>query len=124
MQPCLICHHLIAPQPWQGSFGSLYYALGLNVECVNATFALDEEDGVEAPEFPIPAEGSTFYIDYATGIRIWRMWCMRACINSSQVTTTTTEPSSHLSKPLYAACKSPVELEAAIHLFSATEPTF
>ena len=54
-------------QPWQGSFGSLFYALGLNVECVNASFALDEDQGTKAPEFSIPAEGSTFYIDYSTG---------------------------------------------------------
>ena len=56
-------------QPSQGSFGSLYYALGLNIECQNDTFSLAEPSAPVAPVFPIKQDsnGDTYYVDYNAG---------------------------------------------------------
>ena len=56
-------------QPWQGSFGSLFYALGLNVACVNDTFVLDEPSEMHAPPTPLTEDEATptYYVDYNAG---------------------------------------------------------
>ena len=46
-------HQTAFPQPWQGSFESLYYALGLNIECTNDTFVLNEPSKPFAPEIKV-----------------------------------------------------------------------
>lgn len=60
--------HALLLQPWQGSFGSLFYALGLNVECTNSTFELTEPSGPKAANLPIHSDAqATYYVDYAQG---------------------------------------------------------
>ena len=71
----------LPPQPSQGTFGSLYYALGLNIECTNDTFVLAEPSAPMPSAAPVKevrlraaysqsspqSNGVTYYVDYTDG---------------------------------------------------------
>ena len=63
--------HKLPFQPSQGSFGSLFYALGLNVECQNESFVLHEPSSPQPPKYHEhhmeEYSSNTWFVDWARG---------------------------------------------------------